>query len=368
MYKKILLKNKHSLKVRIKKLIAYYLAVRGARLVWKHGFGLVFKHHPEYNRPAERSLEEAHQLYWAPLRRKVNLATLRNSYNVSGIANPKCIPEEIFEADFEPTLNPTCSVEYISNKSLYNHWFPDNLFPKDYLHNIDGDWYDHDLNSISFEDVKTIAGDLNYPVVMKPNRDSYGGRDVFFPERSRELLELVDGKKDFLVQEKLVQHSFLQKLNPHGINSLRVNIYRSVKDNQLHVVTAALRMGVGGSLDNLSSGGISVLIRKDGVMDGYAQDTYSKKLYKHPDTGLGFDHRIPDFEQAKRVALQVARNIFYARVICLDLGYDSEGRWRMIEVNLNGTTLMFAQNHGVPFFDEFSDEVRNYVIENHWAL
>jgi hypothetical protein len=126
-------------------------------------------------------------------------------------------------------------------------------------------------------------------------------------------------------------------------------------------------MGVGGSLDNLTSGGISVLIRKDGIMDGYAQDNYSEKLYKHPDTGLRFDQKIPDFEQMKSVALQVASKIFYARVICLDLCYDAEGRWRMIEVNLNGTTLMFAQNHGVPFFDEYSDEVRDYVIENHWT-
>jgi len=40
----------------------------------------------------------------------------------------------------------------------------------------------------------------------------------------------------------------------------------------------------------------------------------------------------------------------------------------MIEINLNSTTLMFAQYFGVPFFDQFTDEVRDYCITNHWTL
>lgn len=367
-YKEILLNKNQSLKSRIKGLIAYYFRKRGARLVWKRGYKKIFKIIPEYEQPAEKNIEKAHILYWKPFRRKVNLATLRVSNNISGIANPKCIPEEVFMSDIEPTLNRTPSAEYISYKSFYNHWFQGNIFPYDYLHNIDGEWLDHDLNSISFDDVKSTAKELKYPVVLKPNRDSYGGKNVFFPKSSDELIELLGGRRNFLVQERLSQHSFFNQYNHHGINSVRVNIYRSVVDNQLHIVNLALRMGVGGSLDNLTSGGIGVMIRKDGVLDGFALNGDGGKYLKHPDTGVTFDQRIPEFEKLKSISLQVARKILYARIICLDMCYDPEGRWRMIEVNLNGTTLMFAQFHGVPFFDQYTDEVRDYCLKNHWAL
>jgi len=368
MYKRIILSKGLSTKEKIKSVLAYYFRLRGARILWNEEWARIFKIHPEYKQAAEPRVEKEHILYWKAFRRKVKPGSMRVGKNISGIANPKIIPEEVFMSDIEPTLNRTSSVVYLSFKSFYNHWFPGDIFPRDYLHNIDGDWLDHDLNSITMDQVKSIAGALKYPVVLKPNRDSFGGDHVYFPKSGDELIELLGGKTNFLVQEKLTQHSFFKQYNSHGINSVRVNIYRSVVDNRLHIVNLAFRMGVGGSLDNLTSGGIGVMIRKDGIMDGYALDAKGGKFLTHPDTGITFDKQIPDFENLKSISLQVAGKILYARIICLDLCYDSNGKWRMIEVNINGTTLMFAQDHGVPFFDQYTDEVRDYCIENHWTL
>jgi len=323
---------------------------------------------PCFKQVVHKNIENAHVSYWKPFRRKVNPTTLRMASHISGIANPKFIPVEVFMSDIEPTLNRTSSVELFSFKSMYNLWFQGDLFPHDYLHNIDGEWLDHDLTSISLDQAKSIARTLKYPLVLKPNRDSQGGKDVFFPKNSEELFEMLGDRTNFLVQEKLSQHTFFNQFNSHGINSVRVNIYRSVVDNQLHIVNLALRMGVGGSLDNVSSGGIGVMIRKDGVLDGYAVNLSGEKILTHPDTGVTFDKKIPGFEELKSISMQVARKVLYTRIICLDLCYDSEGRWRLIEVNIFGASLRWAQMHGVPFFDEYTDEVREYCIKNHWAL
>lgn len=336
--------------------------------MWKRRYGKLFKSTPQFNTPVEKSIESAHKLYWRPFQRRINLATLRSSANTCGIADPLYIPEEVFQSDIEPTLNSSKSAEFFSLKSFSNHWFQGGVFPRDYFHNIDGEWLDHNLNIISFDDVRTIAGKLQYPLVLKPNRDSYGGKNIFFPKNSEELLKLAGTRRNYLVQEKILQHDFFNKFNTHGINSVRVNIYRSVKDDRLHLVNFALRFGVGGSLDNLTSGGIGSMIGLDGVLCGYATDRHGKKYLKHPDTGESFDHKIPDFENLKHVALQVASKIFYARIICLDMCYDADGRWRMIEVNINSSTLKFAQYFGSQFFDQFTDEVREYCINNHWAL
>jgi hypothetical protein len=368
MYRKILFNKQLSTKEKIKRLLAYYFHIRAARILWNEQWAKVYKLQPSYKDPAEREAEKEHVLYWKPFRRKVHPGSLRVAKNISGISDPRIIPEEVFQSDIEPTLNGSAASQYLSYKSIYNHWFKGGIFPKDYIHNIDGEWLDQDLNHLTYPQMASLARTLEYPLVLKPNRDSYGGSNVFFPQSSDELLELLKGKTNYLVQEKLEQHDFFKQFNSHGINSLRVNIYRSVKDNQLHPINYAMRMGVGGSLDNLTSGGIAVMIRKDGVMDGYALSGRGLKYLKHPDTGLAFDKQIPDFEKLKSAALEVAGKIFYARIICLDMCYDANGRWRMIEVNLSSTTLMFAQYHGVPFFDEFTDEVREHCIKNHWTL
>ena len=368
MYRNIALSKKLSWKEKIKNTLAYFFRRRGARILWNAEWGRVHKITPAYNTAADKQVEKEHVQYWQAFRKKVNPSSMRMGYNIAGIADPKIIPEEVFMSDIEPTLNRTASSVYLSYKSIYNSWFGEGVFPKDYIHNVDGDWLDHRLKSIPFDQVRSIARGLNYPVVMKPNRDSFGGSDVFFPKSSQELEKLMEGRSDFLVQEKLSQHEFFTKFNTHGINSMRVNIYRSVADNQLHVINMAFRMGVGGSLDNLTSGGIGVMVRKDGTMDGFALDGKGRKFPEHPDTGMTFDHKIPDFEQLKDTALKVAEKILYARIICLDMCYDAEGKWRMIEVNLSGTTLMFAHYHGIPFFEQYTDEVRDYCIKEHWTL
>lgn len=368
MYKRIIFSKTLPVKSRLKNLIAYFLRRRGARILWNEAWGELHKATPAYGRPADKAMEREHQAYWKAFRRKTNPFSLRIGFHISGKADPRCLPEEILMTDIEPTLNGTEPAVFLSNKSMYNHWFGGGIFPEDYLHNIDGDWMDRDFNSVSFEQVASIARGLDYPVVLKPNRDTFGGAEVFFPKSSEELIPLLQGRTNVVVQEKLTQHPFYEKYNPHGINSVRVNIYRSVTDNRLHAINIAMRAGRGGSLDNLTSGGIGVMVRPDGMMDGYALDGKGRKYFHHPDTGHGFDVRIPAYEELVKVSLELARKVLYTRIICLDMCYDDQGRWRAVELNINGTTLMFAQFHGVPFFNQFTDEVRDYCIKHHWAL
>jgi hypothetical protein len=364
----IILNRKISIKERIKRLVAYSLSRRGVRILWKRQFKKIFMLHPTHGMHAEKSIEKAHKLYWKPFRSRINMATLRNAYGISGIANPKYIPEEIYTSDIEPTLNPTPQVEYLSNKSLYNYWFPGKIFPQDFFHNINGEWLDKDLNTIPFEQIRFIAQTLPYPVVFKPNWDSYGGKDIYFPEDFNALMNLVEKKRNFLIQEKIKQHSFFNQYNHHGLNTLRVNVYRSVSDNKLKIISMAMRMGVGGSLDNVTAGGIATRVRKDGFLNGWAIDSYGKKYLSHPDTGVDFNAQIPNLKGLHEMVLKIAGKIFYARLMSLDCCYDSEENWRMIEINLFSGSICFAQEHGALYFDEFTDEVRDYCLKNHWTL
>ncbi len=368
MYLKILLNKKIPLKQRIKNLLAYLSKRRGARIGWGKRFKKVFDLHPEYKKSVDKVSEREHIEYWTFFSKKINLSTLRVSSNISGTTNPKYIPEEVFVSDIEPSLNPIQSVEYLSYKSLYNRWFPGGLFPKDYFHNIEGEWLDQNLDPLSFEEIKEIAKTLSYPVTFKPNRDLYGGQGVSFPNNVDELTSKIRKNANFVVQEKIEQHPFFSKYNEHGLNTIRVCLYRSVLNNEIIVLSTALRMGVGGSLDNETAGGIVTLVKSNGELNGYAVDKYGLKYLKHPDTNLTFKGIVPNFSGLSSLSKTIAEKIFYARVFSLDFCLDSKGNWRVIEVNLFGQTIRFAQYAGQPFFGGFTDEVVEYCKTNHWAL
>jgi len=366
MIKKILTENS-SLKARVKSAISYSVRSRGAKKAWKKRHGIVYHYHPEFRKKANLTKEKAHRDYWSAFNSNFRADTLRICEAISGDADPKIIPEEIFQADIEPSLNRMPEAHYLENKSFYNRWFTKGIFPKDYLHNINGEFLNGNYEPLSPDSLGTLAEKIRYPVIMKPNRNSWGGNEIQFIESSEELLKKIKERKNYVVQEKIKQHELQSRLHPPSLNTIRVYLYKSVSDNKTHIVNIAQRMGNGGELDNVASGGLISLVQDNGRMHGYALDRYGQKFDTHPVTGLPFNQEIPEFDAMKNLAVKVASKLFLLRVMGLDLCYDSSGRWRIIEINTKGHSIRFAQYPGYPFFGEFTDEVVKYSICNHWT-
>ncbi|MHC1775900.1 MAG: sugar-transfer associated ATP-grasp domain-containing protein [Lentimicrobium sp.] len=358
------------MKKRIKNAVVYFLARRGARLAWKSMFQQFYASEPQNFKPASKQEERTHTQYWQYFSKQVNPNTYRVCKNISGVGNLQYIPEEIYIADIEATLNHDKTADYIGNKSFYNHWFKKGVFPKDYFHNIDGELLNADLERISQPDLDQLIKEMFFPVIIKPNRDTYGGKNVMMPENPEALNSVMRKMKiNYVVQERIRQHEFFQKYNPAGLNTIRVFLYRSVRNNDVHVIGTCMRMGVGGGLDNLSSGGILTFIHPDGKMNGFAVNKFGFKYLRHPDTSLEFNETIPDKEGLYDLSRKIASRIFYARILGLDACYDESGNWRMVEANVVGQhTIKFIQNAGFPFFGDYTDEVVNYCKANHWAL
>lgn len=363
-----IIQQKNPLKLKLKKLIRYSTRKRGAKRAWGKRHESVLEANPHYYTPCSKYIEKKHRDLWSPFRKTCDISTLRICKNISGIEDPRFIPEDIFVSDIEPSLTIDSSVDYLSNKSFYNRWFKKGVFPTDYLHCIDGQFCDENLEKISEIEFRRIATEIKYPVVMKPNRGAYGGKDIFFVHNQEELLNLSKDWSDFIVQEKIEQDKFFKQFNPAGLNTIRVYLYRSVLDNELHIITMALRMGKDGSLDNETAGGIHVMITEYGNLNGYAVNKYGKKYLVHPNTKKKFNTTIPDFSGLKKLVYMLGSQVFLTRIIGLDLCYDKNGIWRAIEINTKGHSIRFAQYGGAPFFGEFTEEVIDYCKMNHWAL
>ena len=337
-----------------------------SRRDWRTRHHKVFERHPEYLAACPGTAEREHLSLWQPLRRDIRVDTLRVCYHLSGQANPAIIPEELFVSEVEPCLNHYPEARFLGNKSFYNRWFRSGVFPEAFLHNIEGEYFDSTYQPLLADQLPRLLAGLPYPVILKPSRESGGGYGIYFLQNSAELVEKMQGQQNFVVQEVIRQHPFLQQFNPPSLNTLRVYTYRSVVTNTVHVLNSSLRMGRGKQVDNESQGGVVCSLHDDGHFYNYAWDKLANKFERHPDTNLVFadQPQMPNFQKMKQLACEIARDVFLARLLGFDIGLDATGSWRVIEINVFGHAPRFSQYIGQPFFREFTNEVIEYCTQH----
>jgi hypothetical protein len=333
---------------------------------WRARHRKIFTLYPHYQRPCARGDEEGHRSLWAGFRKNVRLDTLRVCANISGKADPRIVPEEVFAGDIERCLNRWEWAPLLAHKSFGSRFLPSEPFPENLLHNIDGEYFDSDWQPLRRDQVLPFIRGFRYPVVCKPNTDSSGGAGVSFPADAAQLGQVIRDRADFVVQRVIRQHPFFEAFNACGLNTLRVYTYRSVTSGEVHVLNCALRLGKGGSLDNETAGGIVCFVHEDGRLNDYAVDKYGERFASHPDTGISFATagQVPDLVGMQTLARFLAARLPLARLAGWDLCLDADGRWRCIEVNLRGHTIRFAQYAGQPFFGRFTDEVIAYCLQH----
>jgi hypothetical protein len=340
------------------------------RVEWDRWNRDVFDLRPEYRRPCPRHIEKEHLRLWRQLRPDVSLDTIRICYNISGVADPQMVPEEVYQSEIQYALNRYDFTYFLSNKSFSCRWMQSSLFPQTYLHNIEGQFYSGDYELLDTPAVARVLDGIEYPVVLKPSMDS-GGRGVSFPESRAALEGAMEGRRDFLVQQRMRQHPFFSKFCDRSLNSLRVCVYRSVTDGRVHFLNAAMRMGIGGPVDNLTQGGLVRFIHEDGRLNSFAVDTHGLKFDRHPLSGFDFSQTevIPKFDELKDIARRAAQDVYLTHLVSLDFCMDETARWRVLEVNLRSQTIQFPQYAGRPFFGPFTHEVIEYCKAHpRWGL
>lgn len=359
--------KQYTLKERVKKRIRYFVLKRASSKIWKEKHDVLLSKYPEFRRAPDPSILQKHRNLWKVFNNTFDNATFKVCCGISGVSDFRYVPEEIFRTDIEPTLNNNREAHFQANKSFYNRRYESGIFPKDLMHVIDGELLDSQLNPISYEQAKSLCQSFDYPVVVKPNRDSYGGKNVRFACNKTNLLAILKNSVNVVVQEKIKQHESMAKYHQNSMNTIRVYLYKSVTDNQIHILGMMPRFGNGGSLDNVSNGGMSSYIDDEGHLQGYAVGIMLDKFTKHPVSGESFTGTIPDVEKLKDLSIKIARKLFLLRIVGLDLCYDESGTWRVIEINTTGHTIRALQYQGVPFFERFTQEVIEYCLKNHWA-
>lgn len=170
-------------------------------------------------------------------------------------------------------------------------------------------------------------------VIIKPTSLSSGRGIYIYTDESIE-----DLKKDkCLLEEYIVQHNQMAKLNVSSVNSVR--IYTILDEQSIpHILSSSIRVGAAGRpVDNFHSGGVGYPVDCDtGIVFAAGTNLLGKKyLYNPCGTVKVIGFQVPNWAALKAFVFSACLHIPTARFIAWDVAVLQNG-FEMIEANYNG--------------------------------
>lgn len=287
------------------------------------------------------------------------------------------IVSQVVAFKVEAILNPKRYDGYLSDKNNFTKLLPSAPFPKTLLRKINNVFYDSDYNYIPDDILSDYIDNIIQTcqeIIVKDSIESDSGRGVRLLKLGDnlssarvssfkdELITLLSDKKskNLILQECMHQHAFLSQFNPTSVNTIRVATYRSVKNNEVNILSTVIRMGAPGKyIDNLHGGGHMVRVHEDGSLADHCIDQYGTRFESH--NGIRTEGLVlPYYDDIKKLVKELSAKLTNIRLIQWDIMIDSDGCPRVIEFNCSGFSMWIAQMTGTPAFGSFTDEIIDY--------
>ena len=204
--------------------------------------------------------------------------------------------------------------------------------------------------------------------VCKPSLETGSGRGVMFWQTEKERPQIdsfLNDKenKDFIIQKTIIQHPDLDKVHKGSVNSLR--IVSLLMPEGVYILSSNLRMGVDNSrIDNVSAGGISCGINKNGTLKKYATNCYTGQRFEQHPQGFVFEgHKIPGYDDAIQLIKTVHPSIPHFRLVSWDIAINDLSEPILIEANMRKGMIELNQFNNGPLFGKLTDRVLDEVFK-----
>ncbi len=214
-------------------------------------------------------------------------------------------------------LNKKSDWDYFENKIKFLNTFREET-RRDFL----------DLSTASLDDLKAFLA--KHPIFMAKPVDGICGKNIEKIDSTELDAEVLfnDLKKSgqTLLEEVILQHPDVSRINPSAINTVR--IVTIVSAGVPHVVFAGLRCGRAGSVvDNFVAGGMTVPIDiETGVIHNVAVDKVGNVFDIHPDTNVPFDgFALPDWADCIALAKSAATRVETVKYVGWDIACTPNG-------------------------------------------
>ncbi len=287
-------------------------------------------------------------------------------FSRNGHFSPLYIPTSFYHKEIIYRLNNFNFRHAYVDKGVYDIYFPDLNRPKTIVKNMNGYFYD-DHQAITRAEALERCRNLQGAVV-KPTLEGMWGQGVrVFASREGQVDDKLSVEqlfesygKNFIIQEKVRQHTEMARLNPTSLNTLRILSYR--QEDSVQILYAVVRIGRAGQcVDNETAGGINadIDLATGSILD-CAYGTPAEKRIPATDNGTvlrGF--QIPAFQKALDIVRAMHLRLPYFNLVGWDFGIDETGEPVMIEWNRAPDLSQTA--HG-PAFGSHTEQILRHAL------
>lgn len=204
----------------------------------------------------------------------------------------------------------------MSDKIVFNKIFKDYL-KRDFI----------DLRVASLDDFKKFMKGKKH-IFAKPPKD-FGGHGIRKIEVSKikdvkGLYEELKEKQINLIEDEIIQHPDVSKINPYAVNSFRI-VTLVDKEGKAHILANALRINVD---DNPAIGCSDAYMRLDesGKICSRVIDDVANVYEEHPMAKIKFSTvRVPYVKEAFDMALKAALEVPEVRYVGWDIAISKDG-------------------------------------------
>lgn len=294
--------------------------------------------------------------------RGFKVSMMFNDYfsRLNGISSDRYLSMDVYYFYVIPSLNRHDFKDAYLDKNIYSVLFPDIKQPQTIVKNINGHYY-RDGKAITVDQAIAAVRDFDGKMIIKPTVETCNGEGV------EQLAELNDDQLkalfehydiNFIVQEKVIQHPDLQRVNSTSLNSMRLYTYRHVDGSYEFLYPFAhMRFGGKGAIkDNVSQGGGTCLINADGTVDDKVFRFKNMQVTSlKEETGVS-ELVIPNYKGVIQSLFDMHKRLPYFDYVGWDVTVLPSGEPLLIEFNLvpsvEGPQMMAG-----PMFGDLLDEI-----------
>lgn len=221
---------------------------------------------------------------------------------------------------------PSSTALLLDKSELYNHYGP--FISRQFL----------DLKTANTDDLEKFIRKHKCVMFKVVDGNSGDGITKFDYDENQEvdfasLYDKLIENKQFLIEEYFVQHSKMAELSPSSVNTIRMVTF--IDDHKVpHLITSALKIGVGGYIDNIGQGGLYTILSYEGVVVVPFINKQGDHVVVHPITKMdliGF--KVPNFKHIKDQILKVSMVLPKTRYVGWDISINQNGDLEIIEGN-----------------------------------
>lgn len=246
----------------------------------------------------------------------------------------------------ELKYNHTDDVRFVEYKIVFNEKFSKY---------INRDWLS--LRDASKSDLYDFISKHKYFMMKSNNGEKGHGVYKVLINSDEECKEFICNNlgKDALVEEIITQHEQMSEFHENSLNTIRVSTL--LVNNQVHIVCACIRIGVGDmEIDNFHAGGIAANIDIDKgivISKGYTiTPIQGKNFFVHPDSGKPiFGFQVPHWKKILDTVKETALLVPTLGWLGWDIAITKEGI-SIVEANISQAEAVLQLGFDAGIYDK----------------